>query len=76
MHSAFAAWRYSNSRRAASPLVKFVEKEDRWEVPDHPRVFSLKIVVEPSQITASCMMLKDTANDKCICRPLPRWASI
>ncbi|GFW01949.1 uncharacterized protein TNCV_1148291 [Trichonephila clavipes] len=26
-----------NSRRAASPLVRLVEKEDRWEAPDHPQ---------------------------------------
>ncbi|GFS95703.1 hypothetical protein TNCV_251001 [Trichonephila clavipes] len=25
-----------NSRRAASPLVMFVEGEERWEAPDHP----------------------------------------
>ncbi|GFT94904.1 uncharacterized protein TNCV_1472071 [Trichonephila clavipes] len=37
-----------NSRRAASPLVKFVEGEERWEAPDPPRMFSLKIGVKPS----------------------------
>ncbi|GFW73104.1 uncharacterized protein TNCV_832231 [Trichonephila clavipes] len=25
-----------NSRRAASPLVRWVEGEERWEAPDHP----------------------------------------
>ncbi|GFV42990.1 uncharacterized protein TNCV_2661851 [Trichonephila clavipes] len=30
-----------NSHRAASPLVRLVEVEERWEIPDHPRVFSL-----------------------------------
>ncbi|GFX70196.1 uncharacterized protein TNCV_4616341 [Trichonephila clavipes] len=37
-----------NSRRAASPLVRLVEGEDRWEAPDHPRVSSFKIGVKPS----------------------------
>ncbi|GFW15903.1 reverse transcriptase [Trichonephila clavipes] len=37
-----------NSRRAASPLVRLVEGEERWEAHDHPKVFSLKIVVKPS----------------------------
>ncbi|GFX29411.1 uncharacterized protein TNCV_3997871 [Trichonephila clavipes] len=37
-----------NSRRAASPLVRLVEGEERREAPDHPRVFSLKIGVKPS----------------------------
>ncbi|GFX90647.1 uncharacterized protein TNCV_3194651 [Trichonephila clavipes] len=27
-----------NSRRAASPLVRLVEGEERWEDPDHPQV--------------------------------------
>ncbi|GFV41978.1 uncharacterized protein TNCV_2751591 [Trichonephila clavipes] len=26
-----------NSRRAASPLVRLVEREERWEAPDHPQ---------------------------------------
>ncbi|GFU41308.1 uncharacterized protein TNCV_3011321 [Trichonephila clavipes] len=26
-----------NSRRAASPLVRLVKREERWEVPDHPQ---------------------------------------
>ncbi|GFW52838.1 hypothetical protein TNCV_2394171 [Trichonephila clavipes] len=32
-----------NSRRAASPLVRLAESEERWEASDTPRVFSLKI---------------------------------
>ncbi|GFV22841.1 general transcription factor II-I repeat domain-containing protein 2A [Trichonephila clavipes] len=32
-----------NSRRDASPLVRLVEGEEKWEVPDHPMVFSLQI---------------------------------
>ncbi|GFW75794.1 uncharacterized protein TNCV_4429771 [Trichonephila clavipes] len=30
-----------NSRRAANPLVRLVEGKERWEIPDHSRVFSL-----------------------------------
>ncbi|GFU37738.1 hypothetical protein TNCV_1466081 [Trichonephila clavipes] len=30
-----------NSRRAASLPMWLVEREERWEVPGHPRVFSL-----------------------------------
>ncbi|GFX88993.1 hypothetical protein TNCV_2852931 [Trichonephila clavipes] len=37
-----------NSRGPASPLVRLVELEERWEAPDHPSVLSLKIVVKPS----------------------------
>ncbi|GFU89993.1 uncharacterized protein TNCV_2438801 [Trichonephila clavipes] len=37
-----------NSRRAASSLVRLVEGEKRWEAPDHPREFSLKIGVKPN----------------------------
>ncbi|GFV42216.1 hypothetical protein TNCV_3164471 [Trichonephila clavipes] len=36
-----------NSRRSASPLVKLLKGEDRGKAPDHPRVFSLKIKMEP-----------------------------
>ncbi|GFT75059.1 uncharacterized protein TNCV_2244431 [Trichonephila clavipes] len=32
-----------NNHRAASPLVRLVEGEERWEAPDHPGMFSLKI---------------------------------
>ncbi|GFX02080.1 hypothetical protein TNCV_1749651 [Trichonephila clavipes] len=58
MYSAFAAWGTQNSRRAASPLVRWVEEEERQET---PRDFSLKIGAEPSQIE-----LHDAkANDLC-----------
>ncbi|GFT25063.1 hypothetical protein TNCV_179751 [Trichonephila clavipes] len=40
-----------NSPRAASPLMRLVNGEERWEAPDPPRVFSFKIGVGPSQIT-------------------------
>ncbi|GFW97408.1 uncharacterized protein TNCV_4990851 [Trichonephila clavipes] len=42
-----------NSRRAASPLMWLVEGVERWDVPDHPQVSSLKIGVETSQIVLS-----------------------
>ncbi|GFV13120.1 uncharacterized protein TNCV_4070601 [Trichonephila clavipes] len=32
-----------NSRRVASPLVWLVDGVERWEAPDHPQVFSLKL---------------------------------
>ncbi|GFU08662.1 hypothetical protein TNCV_1995071 [Trichonephila clavipes] len=41
------------NHRAASPLVRLVEGEKRWDASDHPRVFSLKTEVEPSQIVIS-----------------------
>ncbi|GFX72187.1 uncharacterized protein TNCV_1954631 [Trichonephila clavipes] len=54
-----------NSRRAASPLVRLVEGEERWEASDHPQsVLSLNWGgIEPNR-TVTCMVLKATANDK------------
>ncbi|GFU51384.1 hypothetical protein TNCV_4752501 [Trichonephila clavipes] len=50
MYSAFAAWRYSKQRRAASPLVRLVAGEERrgGRLLTPPMVFSLKIGVESS----------------------------
>ncbi|GFX83489.1 uncharacterized protein TNCV_324381 [Trichonephila clavipes] len=48
-----------NSRRAASPLMRLVEGEKRWEANDH----SPKIGVEPSKIAltpAWCSRLRPT----------------
>ncbi|GFW44162.1 hypothetical protein TNCV_3855231 [Trichonephila clavipes] len=53
MYSTFAHEGTLNSRRAARSFARLVEGEERWEVPDHPRVFSLKIGVKPSQIVLS-----------------------
>ncbi|GFY20823.1 uncharacterized protein TNCV_1120571 [Trichonephila clavipes] len=54
-----------NNRRAASPLVGFVEEVERWEAPDHPQVFSLKIGVETRQIVLSLVWCsKATDNDR------------
>ncbi|GFU83737.1 uncharacterized protein TNCV_858161 [Trichonephila clavipes] len=54
-----------NSRRAASPLVRLVEWEERWEASDHPQsVLPLTWGgIEPNR-TVKCMVLKATANDK------------
>ncbi|GFX73753.1 uncharacterized protein TNCV_4290691 [Trichonephila clavipes] len=53
-----------NSRRAASPLMRLVEEEERWEAPDHhsgafPQNWGGN---EPNRIV-TCMVLK--ATDKC-----------
>ncbi|GFX98335.1 transposable element Tc1 transposase [Trichonephila clavipes] len=42
MYSAFAAWGTLDSRRAAKPLVRLVEGEERWEAPA-PRVSLSKL---------------------------------
>ncbi|GFX86815.1 cullin-4A [Trichonephila clavipes] len=51
-----------NSRRAASHLVRLVGREERWEPPDYPRVFSLKIGGTKQNSTVTCMVLKAKAN--------------
>ncbi|GFX81104.1 uncharacterized protein TNCV_1910971 [Trichonephila clavipes] len=56
-------WSTLHSHRAASPLVRLVEGEERWEAPDHPRVFSLKIGVKASLFVLSpvwCSKLRIT----------------
>ncbi|GFW93544.1 hypothetical protein TNCV_47471 [Trichonephila clavipes] len=56
-----------NSRRASSPFMRLEEGEERWEAPDHPRMFSLKIGVEPRQIVLSpawCSNLRLTTGVK------------
>ncbi|GFY26634.1 uncharacterized protein TNCV_2879621 [Trichonephila clavipes] len=54
-----------NSRRAASPLVRLVEREERWEASDHPQsVLPLNWGrIEPNR-TVTLMVLKATANDR------------
>ncbi|GFT43141.1 uncharacterized protein TNCV_5119921 [Trichonephila clavipes] len=58
-------WGTLNSRRAASPLVRLVEGEERWEASDHPRcVLPLNWGgIKPNR-TVTCMVLKATANDR------------
>ncbi|GFU59306.1 uncharacterized protein TNCV_4198281 [Trichonephila clavipes] len=51
-------------RRAASPLVSLVEKEERWKFSDHPQgVLPLNWGGTELNHTATCMVLKATAND-------------
>ncbi|GFV99399.1 uncharacterized protein TNCV_1513691 [Trichonephila clavipes] len=54
-----------NIRRAASPLVRLVEREDRWEASDHPQgILPLNWSgIEPNR-TVTSMMLKATVNDR------------
>ncbi|GFX53490.1 hypothetical protein TNCV_4652761 [Trichonephila clavipes] len=55
-----------NSRRAASPLVRLVEGEERWEAPDHPQgVLSLNWDETELNRSVTCMVLKALANDRC-----------
>ncbi|GFU29093.1 uncharacterized protein TNCV_4836971 [Trichonephila clavipes] len=67
MFRAFA-WHVStlNSRQATSSFVRMVEGEERWESPDHPRVFSFQIGVASSKITLSptrCSKLRRATGD-------------
>ncbi|GFX30548.1 uncharacterized protein TNCV_3461991 [Trichonephila clavipes] len=54
-----------NSRQAASPLMRLVKGEERWEASDHPHsVLPLNWNgIEPN-CTVTCMLLKATANDR------------
>ncbi|GFW48339.1 hypothetical protein TNCV_1109021 [Trichonephila clavipes] len=63
-----------NSRQAASPLVRLVKEEERWEAPDLPRVFSLKIEVEPGQIILPPFGLAVHQNDHQARRTFVEWA--
>ncbi|GFV25039.1 uncharacterized protein TNCV_885051 [Trichonephila clavipes] len=52
-----------NSREAASPLVKLVEGEEKWEAPDHPQgILSLNWGETELNRSVTRMVLK--ANDK------------
>ncbi|GFV01716.1 uncharacterized protein TNCV_2187241 [Trichonephila clavipes] len=54
-----------NSCGASSPLMRFVEGEDRWEAADQPQsVLPLNWGgIEPNR-SVTCMVLKATANDR------------
>ncbi|GFY32098.1 uncharacterized protein TNCV_2622351 [Trichonephila clavipes] len=54
-----------NSRQAASPLVRVVEGEERWEASDHPQSILPRNWggTEPNR-TVTCMVLEATANDR------------
>ncbi|GFT48479.1 uncharacterized protein TNCV_3822631 [Trichonephila clavipes] len=52
-----------NSRRAASPLVWLVEREERWEAPDHPEGFlPLNWDGTEQKRIVTCMVPKTKAN--------------
>ncbi|GFX41213.1 uncharacterized protein TNCV_2219111 [Trichonephila clavipes] len=54
-----------NSRRSASPLVRLMEGEERWEASEHPQsVFPLNGVGNEKNRTVTCMGFKATANDR------------
>ncbi|GFX76761.1 uncharacterized protein TNCV_664681 [Trichonephila clavipes] len=54
--------------RAASPLVRLVEGEEKWEASDHPQgVLPQNWGETELNHTVTCMVLKATANDR---RPL------
>ncbi|GFX11099.1 uncharacterized protein TNCV_4503141 [Trichonephila clavipes] len=54
-----------NSRRGASPLVRLVEREERWESPDHPQVVLPQNWGETKlNHYITCVVLKATANEK------------
>ncbi|GFV29625.1 uncharacterized protein TNCV_329911 [Trichonephila clavipes] len=60
-----------NSRRAASPFVRLVEGEERWEASDHPQsILPLNWGGTEINRSVTCMVLKATANDK---RHLALW---
>ncbi|GFV73763.1 uncharacterized protein TNCV_3549121 [Trichonephila clavipes] len=65
MYSAFAAWGTLNSRRAASPRVRLVGGEERWEAPDHSQCVLPQNWVETEiNHSVTCMVPKATANDR------------
>ncbi|GFU59335.1 uncharacterized protein TNCV_4198541 [Trichonephila clavipes] len=65
MYSAFAAEGILNNRRAASPLLRLVEGEERWKVPDHLQgVFPKNWGGTEENRTVICVVLKAKANDR------------
>ncbi|GFS57886.1 uncharacterized protein TNCV_2909661 [Trichonephila clavipes] len=66
MYRAFA-WHGGtlNSRRAASPLVRLVEGEERWEFSDHSQsVLPLNWGGTEPNRTVTCTVLRVMANDR------------
>ncbi|GFY24719.1 uncharacterized protein TNCV_1017651 [Trichonephila clavipes] len=54
-----------NSRRAASPLLRLEEREESWEVPDHPQgVLPQNWGETELNRSVTYMGLKATANDR------------
>ncbi|GFV11126.1 uncharacterized protein TNCV_2718701 [Trichonephila clavipes] len=55
-----------NNRRAASPLVRLVEGEERWEPPDHSQgVLPQNWGGIEQNRSVACMVLEAKANDRC-----------
>ncbi|GFV06853.1 uncharacterized protein TNCV_1962741 [Trichonephila clavipes] len=53
-----------NRRRAASPLVRLVERKERWKTPDHPQgVIPQNWGETELNHSVTCMMPKSTTND-------------
>ncbi|GFS83987.1 uncharacterized protein TNCV_2363991 [Trichonephila clavipes] len=54
-----------NNRHTASPLVRLIEGEDRWEVPDPPQgVLTQNWGGTELNRTITCKVLNATANDR------------
>ncbi|GFX23452.1 cullin-4A [Trichonephila clavipes] len=55
-----------NSRQAASPLMRLVEGEERWEIPERPQGI-LPQNWDETELNRSVtfMVLKTTVNDRC-----------
>ncbi|GFW64745.1 uncharacterized protein TNCV_4450471 [Trichonephila clavipes] len=65
MDSAFMAWGTLNSRRAASPLVKLMEGEEKWDAPHHQqRVLPQNWGETELNRSVTFLVLKVTANDR------------
>ncbi|GFW12063.1 uncharacterized protein TNCV_4531281 [Trichonephila clavipes] len=65
MYSAFVAGGTLYSRRAASPIVRLMEGEERWKVPDHSQGVLTPYWGETEQNhTVICMVLTAKANDR------------
>ncbi|GFS55329.1 uncharacterized protein TNCV_1626521 [Trichonephila clavipes] len=62
-----------NSRLVASPFLRLVEEEERWEAFDLPQgVLPLNWGGTEPNRTVTSMGLKATANDRHTTSPLPR----
>ncbi|GFW40631.1 uncharacterized protein TNCV_4824671 [Trichonephila clavipes] len=65
MFSAFAAGGTLNSRRAASPFIRLVDGEERWEAPEQPQgVLPRNWGGTEQNRTVTCMVLKAEDNGK------------
>ncbi|GFV42512.1 hypothetical protein TNCV_2905211 [Trichonephila clavipes] len=53
-----------NSRRAANPIVRYAEDEERWETPDHLQSIGWKWNKDEQIRTVTGMVLKAKPNDR------------